>query len=1186
MKTKKGREAAMKMRNITRRAGAVMLMLALLLTLCPTGVAAEREVRIGSAEELVKFAEKCASDSYSSGLTAVLTDNIELDGTAVYIPIFLGTFDGNGHTIRRLELTSGESRLALFGRLERGGTVKNLRVEGTITPSGSQSTVGGIVAENYGRIDTCVFAGTVIASEQVGGIAALNEAGGIITACRVAGVIQGKRYTGGIVGKSAGDVVRCTNLAAVNTSVTDEELDIEELGNLDSTVYDLLKNRSLDNETGTLTDTGGIAGHSTGVLQSCENNGSVGYPHVGYNVGGIAGRQSGYISNCKNRGTIQGRKDVGGLVGQMAPDITLQASGDSLEELQDELNTLHSMLNRTMDDAQTVSDDVSAQLSQVTNYTDSARTHAGDLVDQVQEFTDANIEAVNDVSLLAERYVAKGSVVLDDLADASAALADAMHEMEDIPALMQSVTELNDTLLRQLRDFADKAQAAAEAMQRGAEAMDEAFGVIAGWNPDLPDTSQLQDDLQTLIDAAQDLSDIASQALDEYEQTGTVSAETREALRLALQDTLDANSAVLDDLNDLMENTDFDGLLDEALEVLREFSGYMRDAMREFSDAARLLSGALDDLSDALDTMRGLNSYFGEISEDIANAAPMLTRAADSLTQAFRDGAQWARDLGSEEPITFTSLGSEFSDSADALNAALGSVSSELGGLNDTLDTSNSVLLSDMRQINNQANKVMNLFFNILNDTQNADYTDIYEDVSDQSLQSAVEGKVQESTNSGSVSADRNVGGLVGAMAIEYDLDPEDDLTSDKTSGLRRYTYQTRAVLLNCTNTGTVEAKRSCAGSVTGRMDLGTISGCGGFGDVTSESGDYVGGVCGFSLSSIQDSYAKCTLSGGKYVGGIAGSGSRVSSCVSMVALADCDQFTGAIAGEITDDYQNNRFVSDTLAGVDRVSLSGKAEKIGYSQMLRIEGIPKQMKTLTLRFVADDVTLASYPIEYGASFPMGSAPDIPQQEGKYAVWDHETLDDLHFDTVVTAVYATYVTTLDSPAQREDGRQVFLSEGLFDSAAQLTAEQITLPEGELPRLSEDFWTAVRQALGAQTVRYGTVLEQWQVTIPDDGQMEHLVHYLPPEDGRGELVVYVRDADGWTMHECGDFGSYATLTLPAGQTQIVLARLRAVWWVWLIPAGLAVLVLVCILLAVRKKHKKAKAQAKGKQAPVET
>ena len=80
------------------------------------------------------------------------------------------------------------------------------------------------------------------------------------------------------------------------------------------------------------------------------------------------------------------------------------------------------------------------------------------------------------------------------------------------------------------------------------------------------------------------------------------------------------------------------------------------------------------------------------------------------------------------------------------------------------------------------------------------------------------------------------------------------------------------------------------------------------------------------------------------------------------------------------------------------------------------------------------------------------------------------------------------------------------------------------------------------------------------------------------GQGESHVRTAVQDG--------MGRILTLTLPAGQTQIVLARLRAVWWVWLIPAGLAVLVLVCILLAVHKKHKKAKEQAKGKQAPVET
>ena len=1168
----------MKRNSIMRRVLPGILALALLVSLCPAGLAASGTLRITSAEDFAEFAAKCASDTYSSALTVVLTQDIDLDGAEVSVPLFLGTFDGDGHTIRGLELTSGDSRLALFGRLERGGTIKNLRVEGNVTPSGTQSTVGGIVAENYGRIDACVFAGTVIATEQTGGIAGLNEAGGVITACRVAGVIQGKSHTGGIVGENAGSVVRCTNLAAVNTSVADEQVDMEELANLDSAVYDLLKNRSVDNETGALTDTGGIAGHSTGVLQSCENSGAVGYPHVGYNVGGIAGRQSGYISNCRNSGEIQGRKDVGGLVGQMAPDITLQASGDSLEDLQDELNTLHSMLSRTMDDAETISDDVSAQLSQVTDYADTARGHAGDLVDQLQDFADTNIDTVNSVSLLAERYVAKGSTVLDDLADASGQLADAMRELEDVPGLLQNVGGLNDTLLEQIQDFADKTQQAAEAMQRGVEAMDEAFQVIADWDPELPDTTQLQADLQVLSGAAQVLSEAAAQALEEYEQTGSVSAETQEALRLALQDTLTANAAVLGDLNELLASTDFGALLDEALEVLREFSAHMREAMGEFSIAARLLHDAMDDLSGALDTLRELNGYLDTIFGDLANAAPAATRAAEALTQAFRDGAQWARELGSEEPITFTPLGSDFSDSADALNAALSGVSTELGGLNDTLDTSDSVLLSDMRQINNQANKVMNLFFNILNDTQNADYSDIFEDVSDQSLQSAVEGKVQESENSGHVSADRNVGGLVGSMAIEYDLDPEDDLTSDKTSGLARYTYQTRAVLLNCKNTGAVEAKRSCAGSVAGRMDLGTISGCGGFGDVTSESGDYVGGVCGLSLSSVQSSYAKCTLSGGKYVGGIVGSGSRVSNCLSMVDVAECDQYSGAIAGEITDEYQNNRFVSDTLAGVDRISYAGKAEQISYARMMQLADLPKEMKQLTLRFVAEDATLVRYPIVYGASFDMADAPRIPQQDGMYATWDHETLEDLHFDTVVTAVYTPYVTTLASEALRAAARPVFLVEGRFDDAARPRAAQIPLPAEDTPELSDSLWSAIQQALaGAQSARGGVVLEQWLLSVPDDGRTEHLVHYLSPEGESGNLAVFIRNADGsWTMQSCGTFGSYATLTLSSGQTQIALVRLRPLWWVWLIPAGIVVLVLVCVLAHLRRKHHKAKKQ----------
>lgn len=101
--------------------------------------------------------------------------------------------------------------------------------------------------------------------------------------------------------------------------------------------------------------------------------------------------------------------------------------------------------------------------------------------------------------------------------------------------------------------------------------------------------------------------------------------------------------------------------------------------------------------------------------------------------------------------------------------------------------------------------------------------------------------------------------------------------------------------------------------------DARTVSGCGGWGSVTSESGDYVGGVAGLSLSSIRASYAKCALSGGKYAGGIAGSGSRVRDCISMVEITDCAQLAGAVAGEVTGEYCGNRFVSDTLTAIAAV---------------------------------------------------------------------------------------------------------------------------------------------------------------------------------------------------------------------------------------------------------------------------
>ena len=94
------------------------------------------------------------------------------------------------------------------------------------------------------------------------------------------------------------------------------------------------------------TDIGGIAGFSSGILQGCVNTGAVGYAHVGYNIGGVVGRQSGYLNGCTNSGTILGRKDVGGIAGQLVPEVQLLYNGGLAGDLLDELDVLRASLTR------------------------------------------------------------------------------------------------------------------------------------------------------------------------------------------------------------------------------------------------------------------------------------------------------------------------------------------------------------------------------------------------------------------------------------------------------------------------------------------------------------------------------------------------------------------------------------------------------------------------------------------------------------------------------------------------------------------------------------------------------------------------------------------------------------------------------------------------------------------------
>ena len=152
-----------------------------------------------TANGLLAWNEAAQSD-YT--LNCTLTADINLTGKE-WTPVgnsgqtYNGTFDGQGHTITGLNISSPSEAVALFHNIGGGGKVMNLQLK-DVTYKGS-TAMGGIAHSNNGTITACSVTGTLTNTTNngdVGGIAAINY--GTITACWFNGTITGGSNVGGI----------------------------------------------------------------------------------------------------------------------------------------------------------------------------------------------------------------------------------------------------------------------------------------------------------------------------------------------------------------------------------------------------------------------------------------------------------------------------------------------------------------------------------------------------------------------------------------------------------------------------------------------------------------------------------------------------------------------------------------------------------------------------------------------------------------------------------------------------------------------------------------------------------------------------------------------------------------------------------------------------------------------------
>ena len=182
---------------------------------------------VTSADGLMNVAKLVNGGKTDINIT--LDKNIDLTGKG-WTPIgtsfdnsYKGTFDGGGHTITGLTVTTNDQFVGLFGYLNRAGTVKNVVMEGIqITSNHMFGCTGGVVGYSWGTIENCSVSGSVSGTDCVGGVVGSQKAGSIIGCCTSA-TVKGTHYVGGVAGEKWGTMTACYATGNVTLEIASQK---------------------------------------------------------------------------------------------------------------------------------------------------------------------------------------------------------------------------------------------------------------------------------------------------------------------------------------------------------------------------------------------------------------------------------------------------------------------------------------------------------------------------------------------------------------------------------------------------------------------------------------------------------------------------------------------------------------------------------------------------------------------------------------------------------------------------------------------------------------------------------------------------------------------------------------------------------------------------------------------------
>lgn len=1074
----------------------------------------DQVIRISSNEDLKELAKNCTLDTWSRDKVVILDADLDFTSEGItLIPTFGGIFLGQGHTIKGFVIEGTSNNIGFFRYIQETGQVWNLNIQMDATAGTGHSGIGILAGQNKGLVSGCSVNGTMNVNNDAGLLVGINEVSGIIEDSTVGGMVSGNHRIGGLVGTNKGGITGCTNNALVNTNAKDNKIDIQSL-----TLEEILSTEN----AASVTDIGGIAGSNEGVILYSTNNGSVGYQHVGYNIGGIAGSQTGFIMSCENHGRLNGRKDVGGIAGQMEPSSRMEYEEDTMEKLSREFPVLHDLVTKMDNDASDMSSALSDQINVLLDAVEGAQNAVDNIMSDISsDFGDMS-NSLSVTELSSPRPVSLD--FLDNIPTWSPS-AFPTESPSTTPSATPSTTPTETSTPTPTSDSS---------------------GTTTGEGQNNTGTNTGNEQGEGSEPAA-----TPEQNPNGGENSTGNSTEGGEGAKAAIKDLRTSEEEI---------TYQIPRRLSEPIPGTTETKSLSQDD----ADQSGVTEPADDskddgDDSDNFPSFPTIPTPSGGYDFSSFNIWDQIDREAlekeinDAQQAAYENANRAISDTESEIRNRADRAKVRVESARTSLSSSFTKILDQTRTLNNMADDHNQLLLDDLQAINDEVQVITN----IITDTDTPETDEIFMDVSDDDTVKDTEGKVLSCTNYGKISGDLNVGGIAGTMSRENNLDPEDDLNLSSDNTTLNVRYKERIVIRECFNSGKVEGKKECVGGIVGEMTLGSIISGMNTGSVSSDE-DKVGGIAGESMGTIRQSSSKCALSGDNQIGGIAGNGKTITDCYSMVEIQEGTYYLGSIAGQIDDSgtVENNYFVEGCPPGIDGISLVGEAQPVSYDEFLELPDMPDSFRAIHLTFMADDSQVDRITINYGESFDVTKLPEVPQKDGYSGVWEEFSQENITFDQTIEAVYTEYITTLEADL---DGAKLprLLAEGTFDTDDTLEIKKVELYPEDAQTRAESYQVRLQTSdMGTHLYRFlpdaSLEMENPSIEIYRDKA------FVPVETGQdGSYLVFEYEDDAFT---------FTCVDRPTEPVPVVLIA---------VIAGVCLVVIFIIIIGIHGRKKKKKA-----------